>query len=93
MIGAAYPLVLPALTLVLGMAFGMLHFNSLKAVTRLYVSGKSLGTALAIQLLRMIVAVAVFACFAFAGATTLLTGTLGFLLGRAIVLRRTGKEL
>ena len=86
------PYGLALLTLVAGLVFGVIHFTSLRAVTALLLSGEGRTRAVALQLLRMGLAVTVFVGFAFAGALPLLTGALGFLLGRAIVLRRTKAE-
>jgi len=83
------PFLLAALTLAGGVLLGLAHFASLAVVTRLFLDGRQRGRAVALQLARMAVAVAVFSGFALAGALPLLSGALGFLIGRAIVLRRS----
>jgi len=89
---ALIPLGTTLLTLAAGFLLGLAHFASLRTVTAMLLSGRHPARAIALQVARMGVAVAVFAGFAFAGALPLICGALGFLLGRAVVLRRSREE-
>lgn len=80
-----------ALGLVLGLAFGYVHWITLKTVTALFLGGAR-GRAIALQLLRLaLLALLMVALVAF-GAPGLIAGALGVILAREIVLRRVRKE-
>jgi F1F0 ATPase subunit 2 len=74
-----------------GVALGLFHFASLRRVTALYLSGRDIWRALALQAARFAALLAVLVLLAHAGALPLLAGTLGLLVGRAIVLRQARK--
>ncbi|MBN8892075.1 MAG: hypothetical protein BGP12_14310 [Rhodospirillales bacterium 70-18] len=72
-----------------GVLLGAAHFGSLWWNTRLYAGGAA-GRALAMQMLRIGVLVAVLAVLARFGAVALLAGAAGLLLARAVLVRRLG---
>lgn len=71
-----------------GVAVGVLHFSALDRVTQLYLGGGSVGRALLLQLSRLAVLGALLTGLAMLGALPLLSGALGLLVGRTIVMRR-----
>ncbi|MBN8186367.1 MAG: N-ATPase subunit AtpR [Salipiger thiooxidans] len=71
-----------------GLALGLFHFATLHRVTALYVGGGSAPKALALQLGRFALLVAGLVLLALWGATALLAGAAGVMIGRAVVLRR-----
>mgnify|MGYP003136637674 CR=1 FL=1 len=77
------------LGLMVGALLGLAHFGSLWWNVRLYTGG-SAGRALAVQLLRLAILVAVFVGLAKLGAAALLAGALGLLVTRHLVMRRLG---
>ncbi|NDW00133.1 ATP synthase subunit I [Salipiger sp. PrR002] len=85
------PYALAALALCLGFALGWAHFASLRRVTDLYLESGPAWRALALQLGRLAVLAGVLVGLALLGALPLLAGTLGLLLARQMVLRRSRK--
>jgi hypothetical protein len=84
---AATPL-LGAFWLLAGVAGGTAHFVLLRWNTRLYLGGGSVGRALGVQALRMVVTALLLAFAAWhGGALPLLLATIGVLLARLLVLR------
>lgn len=75
---------------VAGVVLGIAHFGSLWWNTRLYAAGTA-GRALAVQVLRIAVLVAVLALLARLGTAALLGGAAGLLLARAVLVRRLGR--
>jgi F1F0 ATPase subunit 2 len=75
--------------LIVGFMVGVAYFASLWWNTQLFAAG-SLGKAIALQLGRIAVAVAVLIFLARLSLVTLLFGALGLLLARPFVLRRFG---
>ena len=86
------PYALAAIALTVGILLGLAHFATLRKVTDLFLSGQHRARALGLQLARMGLAVAVFSGLALLGALPLLCGALGFLVGRAVVLRRAREK-
>jgi len=70
-----------------GFVFGLGYFHSLRGVVGLHVRGRALK-AIALQLVRVVIAAAFFVMIARAGFAPLLTSFLGFLASRSIVLHR-----
>lgn len=81
MLGNGAPFVL------LGALIGTGYFAALRVNVRRYLSGRSLGPAVALHLGRLLLAGVGFALIAPAGAVPLLGGLFGFLLARAVALR------
>lgn len=75
--------------LVAGFLAGVLHFTSLWWNARLFTTG-SAGKAIAVQLGRIAVAVAVLILLARLGFAALLCGALGFLVARPLLMWRFG---
>ena len=73
--------------LLVGLLVGTLHFASLALNLRLFSSGRVLP-ALALQLLRVGLSVALLAALIRLGLAALLAGALGLLLARQLTLRR-----
>lgn len=82
------PAVAAVFGFVVGLALGLFHFATLRKVTALYVAGGSAGRAIALQVARLVLLAAVLAGLALAGAVPLISGAVGLLAGRMIVLRR-----
>ncbi|SFC67181.1 ATP synthase subunit I [Tropicimonas isoalkanivorans] len=74
-----------------GVTLGLVHFSSLRRVTVLYLAGRDIGRALALQAARFANVLAVLVLLARVGVLPLLAGTLGLLVGRALVLRQARK--
>ncbi|MGI3166069.1 ATP synthase subunit I [Pseudooceanicola sp. 200-1SW] len=92
-LAAAYPAATALLAALLGLGLGVVHFASLRRVTDLYLGpGRAPARALALQLARLALLVAVFVLLAGLGAYPLLAGAAGLVLGRALVLRRARAE-
>ena len=87
------PLPSIATQLALGLAVGILagawHFLSLRWNWPLFASGKAMP-AMALQLARFALTGALFLMLAHVGALGLLAGMMGFLLVRAVAVRRHG---
>ncbi|KFE36291.1 ATP synthase subunit I [Thioclava atlantica] len=83
------PVLLFALALVLGFILGLFHFGSLKRVSDLYLGGRGVGLAIALQLARLALLVVVMVWLAREGALPLLAAALGLILARVVVLRFT----
>ena len=76
--------------LIAGLLIGAFHFSSLWWNTRLFTTGAA-GKAIALQLVRIAVAVAVLTLLArLLGLAALLSGGLGFLVARPLLLWRFG---
>jgi F1F0 ATPase subunit 2 len=75
--------------LIVGLLVGAFHFASLWWNTRLFTTGKA-GKAIALQLGRIAVAVAVLTLLARLGLAALLCGALGLLVARPLLLWRFG---
>ena len=71
----------------LGALLGAVYFIALRLNVARYLSGGSLGPALALHLGRLLLAGAGFALIAPSGAVPLLGALLGFLLARSFALR------
>jgi F1F0 ATPase subunit 2 len=84
------PLAAALIGLAGGVLLGLAHFGSLWWNAKAYLSG-GVGAALAIQLLRFAVLALVLAGLAKLGALPLLTGALGLLIARGLLLRRLGR--
>lgn len=82
-----HPLPFGLAALLAGLALGLFHFSSLRRVSALYLSGGPVWRALTLQLARFAFLIGLFVLLARAGATPLLAGALGLLIGRAVVLR------
>ncbi|CAJ7343976.1 ATP synthase subunit I [Burkholderia pseudomallei] len=76
-----------AIGFALGFVAGACHFVSLGWNSRLFVAGRA-GVALALQLARVALAVAVLVVLARAGFGMLVAGSAGFFAARAIAVRR-----
>jgi F1F0 ATPase subunit 2 len=72
-----------------GFMLGLLHFASLRWNTRLFTTGAA-GKAMALQLGRIGVTVAVFILLARLSLVALLSGALAFLVARLLAVRRFG---
>lgn len=87
------PLPSTATQLALGLAIGTLagawHFMSLRWNWPLFAAGKAMA-ALALQLARFALTGALLLMLAHDGALALLAGMMGFLLARAVAVRRHG---
>lgn len=81
------PFLVPLVAAAVGLGAGLLHFSTLEKVTQLYLAGGGIGLALGLQLARLALLGAVLVGLAYTGALPLLTGALGILAGRTIVLR------
>ena len=89
MIGAALAARI-AVGLVAGLALGAFHFSSLWWNTQFFATGAA-GKAVALQLVRIAVAVVVLTLLArVLGLAALLSGGLGFLVARPLLLCRFG---
>lgn len=86
------PIALGALGFLVGLLLGLLHFGTLRQVTRLYTTGGA-GKALALQLTRLVLLAAVLFGLALLGAVALLAGAVGLLAARWLVIRRTRESL
>jgi F1F0 ATPase subunit 2 len=75
--------------LIVGLLAGVFHFNSLWWNTRFFAAG-SAGKAIALQLGRIAVAVAVLTLLARLGLAVLLSGGLAFLVARLLIVWRFG---
>ena len=75
--------------LMAGLLVGAFHFSSLWWNTRLFTTGEA-GKAIALQLGRIAVAVAVLTLLARLGLAALLCGALGLLVARPLLLWRFG---
>ncbi len=75
--------------LIAGLLVGAFHFASLWWNTRLFTTGEA-GKAIALQLGRIAVAVAVLTLLARLGLAALLCGALGLLVARPLLLWRFG---
>jgi F1F0 ATPase subunit 2 len=75
--------------LVAGLVVGAFHFTSLWWNTRFFTTGAA-GKAIALQLGRIAVAVAVLTLLARLGLAALLCGALGFLVARPLLVWRFG---
>ena len=73
-----------------GLLAGVVHFSSLWWNTRLLLTQRA-GKALALQLARLALAAGVLAALGWLGAVPLLTGALGFLMARQLMLHRFGR--
>ena len=76
--------------LIAGLLVGAFHFTSLWWNTRFFATGAA-GKAIALQLGRIAVAVAVLTLLARLGLAALLCGALGFLVTRPLLLWRFGE--
>ncbi|KAB7738398.1 hypothetical protein F2P47_17425 [Parvibaculum sedimenti] len=76
--------------LMAGVLLGFFHFRSLWWNTQVYMSGGNPFRALALQLFRFAVLIALLVGLAKLGALPLLAGALGLLLARSIVFRHVG---
>jgi len=76
--------------LIAGLLAGAFHFGSLRWNSQLLITGGA-AKAIAFQLGRFAVAVAVLSALATLGAPSLLAGALGFLLARHLSLRAVGE--
>ncbi|MCS6474640.1 hypothetical protein NX871_32915 [Burkholderia thailandensis] len=83
----SYDGIAAAIGLALGFAAGVCQFVSLGWNSRLFVAGRA-GVALALQLARVALAVAVLVVLARAGFGMLVAGSAGFFAARAIAVRR-----
>jgi len=72
-----------------GLIVGATHFASLRWNARLFVNG-SAGGAVALQLGRIVLTVVLLALLVRLGLIALLSGALGFLAARPLLLRRFG---
>lgn len=83
----------PALQILIGLvaggALGVVHFASLRWVADRYAEGGAVG-ALVVQLARFAVLIAALFGLAKVGAAALLSGALGLLIARFLVVRRLG---
>jgi F1F0 ATPase subunit 2 len=79
-----------AVGLIAGFAVGVPYFASLWWSTRLFVTG-SAGRAVALQLGRIAVALAVLTLLARLSFIALVSGVIGFLVARALLLWRFGE--
>ncbi|CAK0586848.1 membrane protein [Burkholderia pseudomallei] len=84
---ASFDGIAAAIGLALGFVAGACHFVSLGWNSRLFVAGRA-GVALALQLARVALAVAVLVVLARAGFGMLVAGSAGFFAARAIAVRR-----
>ena len=75
--------------LIVGLLVGAFHFASLWWNTRLFTTGEA-GKAIALQLGRIAIAVAVLTLLARLGLAALLCGALGLLVARPLLLWRFG---
>ena len=75
--------------LIVGFLIGVLHFGSLSWNARLFTTGAA-GKAIALQMGRIAVAVAVLTLLARLGFAALLCGGLAFLVARPVLLWRFG---
>ena len=75
--------------LIVGLLVGVLHFGSLSWNARLFTTGAA-GKAIALQMGRIAVAVAVLTLLARLGFAALLCGALGFLVARHLLMWRFG---
>jgi F1F0 ATPase subunit 2 len=75
--------------LMVGFAVGVPHFALLRWNTRLFTTG-SAGGAIALQLARMAMVVAILTLLARISLVTSLSGALGFLAARPLLLSRLG---
>lgn len=75
-----------------GILLGVVHFGSLRWITRLYVGGRP-WQAFGLQVFRFAVLLATLAALARFGASSLLAGALGLLAIRRPILRRFGGNL
>jgi len=90
MMSAFDTLPLPAAALIglaLGVVLGIAHFASLKRVTMLYFAGGAPWRAVGFQLARLALLTVILTGLALMGTVPLLSGALGVLIGRAIILR------
>lgn len=87
---AATPATGALLGLIVGVLLGLAYFGSLWWNARLYASGGGLR-ALAVQMLRLALLVGVLAGLAKLGALPLLTGALGLLAARNLLVRHLGR--
>lgn len=78
------------LGLILGALAGTVHFGSLWWNARLFAAPGSMAKAFVIQIGRFAVLVAVFALLSRLGALPLLSGALGLLIARQVVMKRLG---
>lgn len=85
------PLAGTALGLGVGLAAGAAYFATLWWNTQLYLSGGRALLALLIQVVRFALLLAALAALALFGALPLLTGAVGLLIARTLVLRRLGR--
>jgi len=85
-------LVTVAVSLLAGVAFGLLYFRALRASVHLLVAGASAGTHAGLTLARIAVAGAFAFLLALWGAAALLAGFAGFLAARAFALRAARRE-
>lgn len=74
-----------------GIALGLLHFGSLRAISRDYL-GSHPVRAFALQLVRMAIMAGMLFGLARLGAADLLAGALGVLIARAWVIGRVRRE-
>jgi F1F0 ATPase subunit 2 len=79
------------LGLAAGLATGVFQFATLHRLSAMYLAGASPARTIALQLARLALVAAVLFGLAQLGAPALLAGALGIFLGRAVVLRRTGR--
>lgn len=75
--------------LLAGLLAGLVHFTSLALNLRLFTTGR-IAAALALQLLRLVLTVAVLVGLARLGVAAVLAAAVGLLLARQWVLRRRG---
>ncbi|WP_165354791.1 ATP synthase subunit I [Tropicimonas sp. IMCC6043] len=83
--------VIAALGLAFGLALGIFHFATLRRVTALYL-GDAPARAVTLQILRLALLACLMVALALLGAPALVTGALGVVLGREIVLRQARKD-
>ena len=74
-----------------GVLLGLAHFTSLRRNAGLFATGGA-ARAFGMQALRFVVLAAGLGGLAYFGATALLSGALGLLLARTVVLRRHRKQ-
>ena len=78
---------------ILGCIGGYLHFMTLKKVTALYLGGRVMIIAIALQMLRLGLLAVLLLWLATLGAGPLLAGAVGIFLARAGVVRHTRGEM
>jgi len=85
-------LVTIAVSLLAGVAFGLLYFRAMRASVHHLVTGASTGKHIGLTLARIAVAGTFAFLLALWGAAALLSGFAGFLAARALALRAARRE-